>query len=58
MAKDWFYQVMGQKFGPVSYADIVRLARQGSLPPESLVRKGVAGNWVPADQVKGVFVGA
>ena len=55
MAAEWFYQVMGQELGPVGSAELRRLADTGIVEPDMLVRKGVAGRWVWAREVQGLF---
>ena len=51
----WYCQVMGEETGPLSSAELKELAATGFLTPDVPVRKGVAGNWVPASRVKGLF---
>jgi len=53
----WHYQAMGEKLGPVSWAELKELAETGFVTPEVLVRQGDDGPWVPASQVKGLFDG-
>jgi len=55
MAAEWFYQVMGQQFGPVSSAELRALAAAGTVQPDTLVRKGTDGEWVFASRVHGLF---
>jgi uncharacterized RDD family membrane protein YckC len=60
MGAEWFYQVQGRQFGPMSPAELRRFADTGILPPDTLVCRattaGVAdGRWVRAAQVRGLF---
>ncbi|MGQ9576817.1 MAG: DUF4339 domain-containing protein [Thermoguttaceae bacterium] len=56
-AIQWYYWRGGQQFGPVSSAELKRLADQKDLAPEALVwREGMA-QWVPARSVRGLFEG-
>lgn len=54
MASKWFYQVMGSQVGPVSSAELLSLARRGTITHDTLVRKGDNGDWVFAERVKGL----
>jgi hypothetical protein len=54
---EWHYQAMGQKVGPVAFAELAELAAAGFITPDVLVRKGSEGEWVPAETVKGLFDG-
>jgi len=55
MSVNWYYQVMGEVIGPKTTAQIVRLAREGVVAPDTLVRKGEDGRWLTAEQVKGLM---
>ncbi|MCE9555498.1 MAG: DUF4339 domain-containing protein [Planctomycetes bacterium] len=55
MAADWFCRIRGQLRGPLSPQDLKALATAGQLAPDSLVRQGMAGAWVKAGRVKGLF---
>ena len=55
MAAEWFYQAKGQHLGPVEPAELRRLADRGAVLPNTLVRKGTAGAWVPAEKIQGLF---
>src|SRR4051812_48107780 len=55
MANEWFYQVMGVTEGPVSPSELRRLAQEGRIDSSTLIRKGVDGDWMYADRVKGLF---
>lgn len=55
MATEWFCRIRGQLRGPLSPQDLKALATAGQLAPDSLVRQGMAGAWVKAGRVKGLF---
>ena len=55
MADQWYYQVMGEVFGPVSWSELKRLAQEGALSNDTLVRSGTEGDWIHADRVKGLL---
>ncbi|MCO6457106.1 MAG: DUF4339 domain-containing protein [Pirellulaceae bacterium] len=55
MAVQWYCRIGDQQLGPIT-ADLLRqLAEQGQLTPDSLVRQGEAGSWVPASRVRGLY---
>lgn len=54
MSGDWFYQIMGETFGPVNEEDLRKLAREGDILPETFIRAG-GGEWVTADHIGGLF---
>lgn len=56
MAEDWYYSIQGTRFGPVTPAEVKRLAESGQLSPTDLVWKEGLKNWVAASNVKGLFV--
>src|SRR5262249_57536406 len=55
MAAEWFYQCKGEKHGPVSAAELKRLAEAGRLLATDLVWKKAMAAPVPAAKVKGLF---
>ena len=55
MAAQWFVNFCGDELGPMTSAELRELAEVGGVQPDSLVRKGVDGNWVEARRVKGLF---
>ena len=55
MASEWYYQIMGQQFGPVSAVELHALANAGTVARDTLVRKGGEGRWVCAEKVQGLF---
>lgn len=56
MADQWYCWIAGVQAGPFSGAQLKALATEGRLSPGDPVRLGPSGNWVPARQVKGLFV--
>lgn len=55
MATQWFYMCMGEVCGPCTSTDLRSLASKQTVMEESLVRKGLGGEWVPASRIKGLF---
>lgn len=54
MASDWYCRIDQTDFGPLTAAELKRMAVDGRLTSTSLVRKGVQGKWVPASAVQGL----
>jgi hypothetical protein len=55
MANDeWYVMTDGRTYGPMSSAMLKRLADEGDVTVDSLVRRGAAGKWTPAYRVKGL----
>jgi type IV pilus assembly protein PilA len=52
---EWFYSQSGQQHGPVSTAELRRLAREGALRQEDLLWQEGWKEWLPAAGVKGLF---
>lgn len=57
MSGNWYCIAFGIELGPMSQADLARLASRGELSPDSQVREGAAGAWVAARTVAGLFPG-
>jgi Zn-dependent protease with chaperone function len=55
MIADWFCQVEGREFGPMTAEQLRGFAREGRLRRDGFVRKGLSPDWVPATKVKGLF---
>jgi len=55
MATQWHYRVLDQEFGPVPFAELVRLVREEMLGDGDLVRQLPFGEWQRADKVPGLF---
>jgi len=51
----WYFQSIGQEFGPVPFSELLEMAGRGEVGPEDSVRKGEAGQWVPAGLIEGLF---
>ncbi len=54
MSADWYLHLDDRQYGPLSAAELKRYASEGRMTPETLVRKGEEGTWVPASRVKGL----
>jgi len=55
MSSQWFYRKGTARFGPVSGAEIKKLAVAGELVETDLVRGVGMTEWVPASRIKGLF---
>jgi hypothetical protein len=58
MANDWFIQVMGEEQGPLTAAQLKKLASNGTITADTLVRRGPTADWVLAERVQGLFISA
>ena len=58
MTSDWYVRVGGVERGPISSEALKRLAMEGKVRPETSVKKGAAGDWLPASRVTGLFASA
>jgi hypothetical protein len=56
MGEYWYYSRGGTSVGPVSALDLKHLASSGQLAPTDLVWQEGMRDWVPAEQLKGLFV--
>jgi hypothetical protein len=56
MAHEWYVQHNGKLYGPLSSANLKKLAAEGRISAATNVRLGAEGNWVPAARVQGLFV--
>ena len=54
MAAEWHYRSGGSEFGPVSTPELIKLAADGGIVPETQVRRS-DGPWVPASKVDRLF---
>jgi hypothetical protein len=52
---EWYVQHGGKQYGPMSGANLKKLAAEGKITPATTVRRGAEGNWVPASRVQGLF---
>lgn len=55
MATQWKYKHGNQELGPVTSAQLKKLATAGKLAPDDLVWKEGLSDWVAARRVKGLF---
>ncbi len=55
MANEWYVQHGGKQYGPMTSANLKKLAAEGKISPNTTVRLGSEGNWVPAARVQGLF---
>lgn len=51
----WYFRKQGEENGPVCPTFLQALARDSLIRPDTLVRKGEEGRWVPASRVCGLF---
>ena len=54
----WFVHKGGKSHGPFTSKQLKQLADNSKIGPDSRVRRGEAGQLVPADMVKGLFAAA
>ncbi len=54
MENQWFYQVAGQAFGPVSFQQLRQLVEVGTVTETMPVRCGMGGDWGRADGIQGL----
>lgn len=52
---EWFYARDSQQSGPVSFEQLLELARSGGLTVHDVVWTASMQNWTPAGQVPGIF---
>jgi TM2 domain-containing membrane protein YozV len=55
VSQEWYYSVGGDRQGPVSAADLKKLADAGTLSAADLVWKDGMADWVAARSIKGLF---
>jgi len=56
-AMQWYYAKGDRQLGPVGTAELKQLAASGSLEPQDLIWREGMDDWVPAENVKGLFEG-
>jgi hypothetical protein len=44
-AEGWYYQSLGQEWGPYSFEELLEHARRGDLSPDDQIRLGGKGKW-------------
>ncbi|MDR0610094.1 MAG: GYF domain-containing protein [Planctomycetaceae bacterium] len=54
-SQQWYYRKGVARFGPVSSAEIKKMAAEGKLEPTDLLRGVGMTEWVPASKIKGLF---
>ena len=57
MSQEWYYSVDGGRQGPVSPAELKKLAEAGKISESDLVWKDGMADWVAAKSIKGLFGG-
>ena len=55
MPSEWYCQIDGTEYGPLTSGQLRKLALDGRLSCKALVRKGSSGGWLQADRLKGLF---
>ncbi len=55
MAHQWYVQQGGKQYGPLTSANLKKLATEGKITQSTSVRLGDAGAWTPASRVQGLF---
>ena len=55
MSSEWYIQHGGKQHGPLSAAQLKKLAAERKISPATSVRLGASGNWVSASKVQGLF---
>jgi len=55
VSQEWYYAVDGDRQGPVSAAELKKLADAGNLKAGDLVWKEGMADWAPAKSIKGLF---
>jgi hypothetical protein len=58
MAAEWYCRISGAEQGPLTASDLRTMVAEGRLSPGDALRQGIAGVWVPAASVKGLFGGS
>jgi len=55
VSQEWYYSVNGDRQGPITAAELKKLAEGGTLKPTDLVWKDGMGDWAQAKTIKGLF---
>lgn len=55
MSQRWCYRFLDQGLGPVEFRELQRLAWDGTIGPDDLVRDDAGGEWRCAGSVNGLF---
>ncbi len=54
MAQDWYYKLLGEETGPLTFRALRELAADGHLAPEDEVRSSTS-QWKPAAEIPELF---
>jgi TM2 domain-containing membrane protein YozV len=57
VTQEWYYTVNDERQGPISAADLKKLAEAGTLKATDLVWKDGMTDWAQAKSIKGLFAG-
>ncbi|RLS56926.1 MAG: DUF4339 domain-containing protein [Planctomycetota bacterium] len=52
--REWYYEMLGQEMGPISFLELSKAIAEGSLQLEDKARKGKAGAWSLVIDVPGL----
>lgn len=52
--KEWYYEILGQEMGPISFTEMLKAVGSGTLTFEDKARKGKAGAWSLVMDVPGL----
>ena len=52
--REWFYEILGQQMGPISYRELAKAVSSGTLTLEDKARRGPAGAWLLVVDVPGL----
>jgi TM2 domain-containing membrane protein YozV len=55
VSQEWYYSIDGDRQGPITGAELKKLAEAGTLKSADLVWKDGMTDWVPAKSIKGLF---
>jgi hypothetical protein len=55
MAAEWYFEELGEVFGPFSIPDLRNIVQRGRVSSDDRLRKGREGRWVEASSVEGLF---
>lgn len=55
MVRRWYCRVLGEQFGPLTFRELARLVRDGSLSEDDDVRPDYQKHWQSADTVIGLY---
>ncbi|MEQ8791375.1 MAG: DUF4339 domain-containing protein [Pirellulaceae bacterium] len=58
MASRWYVNQDGEQVGPLKTVELRQIAAEGGVEPQTLVRRGEEGDWVPAGKVAGLIPNA